>query len=155
MGDRVVFVCTIALAGFYFYFTSQIPSSAVGDPLGPRAFPDLLGIGLLICAGLLAGEMMRAKRKAATVIPVVRERTSGRHLLTVTGVCVWFALYTVCYNPLGFIVSTGVFLLGLMIYFNRRHWITNILVSVLFSAGTYALFDKALSVPLPGGLISF
>src|SRR3990172_6029774 len=60
IADRVIFVCIIILTAVYFYATAQIPSLEIGDPLGPKAFPRLLGIGMLFTAGLLFVEMWRA-----------------------------------------------------------------------------------------------
>ena len=60
--DRVIFVCILVLAAVYFYATAQIPSLEIGDPLGPKAFPRLLGIGLLVTAGMLFMEMWKAKK---------------------------------------------------------------------------------------------
>ena len=60
--DKVIFVATLILAAVYFYATSQIPSLEIGDPLGPKAFPRLLGIGLLITAGVLLMEILRARK---------------------------------------------------------------------------------------------
>ena len=48
--DRIIVVCTVVLALLYFYGTSLIPSLQIGDPLGPKAFPYLIGIGLLVSA---------------------------------------------------------------------------------------------------------
>ncbi len=63
--DRVIFVCILVLAAVYFYATAQIPSLEIGDPLGPKAFPRLLGIGLLVTAGMLFMEMWKAKKAGA------------------------------------------------------------------------------------------
>jgi putative tricarboxylic transport membrane protein len=152
MGDRITLVCIVVLAGFYFFFTSRIPSSLVGDPLGPRAFPNLLGVCLLICAGLLVGEMARKKKESPTIVATP---VAGKPVWIVVAVGVWFAIYAWCFDRAGFILSTGVFLLGLMAYFHRRHWITNVVISVLFSVGAYFLFDKALGVLLPAGPLPF
>ena len=42
----------LLLAAAYLYATSMLPSMEIGDPLGPKAFPVLLGI-LLALAGVL------------------------------------------------------------------------------------------------------
>ena len=39
--DRVILVCTVIIALVYLYATTLIPSLEIGDPLGPKAFPDL------------------------------------------------------------------------------------------------------------------
>src|SRR3982750_1225355 len=76
MADRVIFVCTLVLAGVYFYATEQLPSLEIGDPLGPKAFPRLLGVGLVITAIVLLREILRARKapvqKAAELDPHAR-----------------------------------------------------------------------------------
>ena len=125
--DKVIFAVTLVLAALYFYATSQIPSLEIGDPLGPKAFPRLLGIGLLITAGVL---LMGA-------------------------VAAWIAAYFAVFTTLGFIISTTLFLLGMTAWFNRGRWTMNILTSVLFSAGSYLMFTKLLGVTLAQGLLPF
>ena len=51
--DRIVVVCAVLLAAVYFYATEQIPTLQIGDPMGAKAIPRLLGIALLVSAGLL------------------------------------------------------------------------------------------------------
>ncbi len=112
MTDRVIFVCTIIIAAVYFYATTLIPSLEIGDPLGPKAFPRLLGICLLIAAGLLFLEMWKDRKLRAPQTdsdePVVWQHLMGhrqrggldRDLLR------WRS------NRLGYIVATSVYLLG-------------------------------------------
>ena len=69
MADRVIFVCTLILAGVYFYATEQLPSLEIGDPLGPKAFPRLLGIGLVITAIVLLLEILRARKTTPATAP--------------------------------------------------------------------------------------
>jgi len=59
---------------------------------GPKAFPRLLGIGLLITAGMLFMEMRRARK---TGIPGNERMPSGerRHLAVIAAVAVWTGLY--------------------------------------------------------------
>src|SRR3954466_13624865 len=76
MADRIIFVFTLVLAGVYFYATEQLPSLEIGDPLGPKAFPRLLGVGLVITAIVLLLEILRARKapagKAAELDPHAR-----------------------------------------------------------------------------------
>ena len=78
--DKVIFVATLILAAVYFYATSQIPSLEIGDPLGPKAFPRLLGIGLLITAGILLMEILRARKAPPEADPNAVEHSAHRSL---------------------------------------------------------------------------
>jgi putative tricarboxylic transport membrane protein len=152
--DRIIFVCIIVLAAAYFYATAQIPTLEIGDPLGPKAFPRLLGIGLLITAALLFFEMRSTAKKAR---PAGSQPHGGgqSHLWIIGGVAIWTAAYYLSFEPVGYIISTSVYLLGLTAYFHRGKWVANVLTSVLFAIGSYVLFVKVFGVMLAQGVIKF
>jgi putative tricarboxylic transport membrane protein len=151
--DKVIFAATLVLAAVYFYATSQIPSLEIGDPLGPKAFPRLLGIGLLITAGVLLMEILRARKAPPPATGEAAEEPPHWPLLA--GVVAWTAAYFAVFTTLGFIVSTTLYLLGMTAWFNRGRWTMNILTSVLFSAGSYFMFTKLLGVTLAQGVLPF
>jgi putative tricarboxylic transport membrane protein len=161
--DRIIVVCTVVLALFYFYGASLIPSLQIGDPLGPKAFPYLIGIGLLVSAAWLLLETLQAGKSGVADPPdladqadqVDRAPEDNRHLLVIAGVVAWIAFYFALFEPVGFLLATPVSLLGLMVYFNRNKWVANVLTSVLFPVGIYFLFSKVLGVNLAKGLLPF
>lgn len=154
MTDRIVFVFTLVLAAVYFYATAQIHAYEFGDPLGPKTFPRLLGIGLLITAAMLFVEIWRARKTAS------REKNpepagDKRYLLVVGAVAAWTAIYFAFFVSAGYVLSTSVYLLALTAYFNRGKWLANVLTSVLYSVISYLAFSKALGVTLPAGVLPF
>ncbi len=153
MTDRVIFVCTLIVVAVYLYATTLIPSLAIGDPLGPKAFPRLIGIGLLIAAGLLFVEMWK-ERKASVPAPAAEGIWHVRYLWILLAVVVWTGLYYAVFTRLGYVVATTVYLLALMAWFNRGKWIANVLTAVLYSALSYLMFVK-LDVNLPKGILPF
>lgn len=161
MTDRIIFVCTLLLAGVYFWATAQIPSLDLGDPLGPKAFPRLLGAGLLIAAGMLLLEMLRKRRGGggdndAAAGPAADGAPGWQphHWVTVA-VTGWTALFIAAFEPAGFILATSVYLLGLMAYFNRNRWRMNVLTALLFSVISYFSFTRLLGVTLAPGILPF
>lgn len=153
MTDRVIFVCTILAAAVYLYATTLIPTLEIGDPLGPKAFPRLLGIFLLIGAGLLFIEIWK-ERKVAPPVSDAREPTDLRHLWVLAAVVAWTALYYVSFERAGYVAATAAYLLALMAWFNRGKWVANVLTSALFSGLSYYMFLK-LDVRLPQGILPF
>jgi putative tricarboxylic transport membrane protein len=152
MTDRVIFVCILVLAGVYFWATRQIPTLEIGDPLGPKAFPHLLTIGLLITAAMLLGEIFRAKKSA----PVEKSETVGAPTYkVVAGVVVVTAVYFVLFEPLGYAIATSLFMLVMTWYFNKGKTLTNVLTSVLYSFLSYIAFTQWLGVNLPRGILPF
>ena len=154
MADRVILFCIAVLAAVYFYATSQIPSLEIGDPLGPKAFPRLLGIALVITGIMLAMEMWRARGKKA------EENADAKpvdwHVLMVLGaVVVWTALYFSVFELLGYVIATTIYLLVLMAYFHPGKWMANILSSVLFCVISYVMFNHVLGVNLTRGILPF
>ena len=152
--DKVIFVATLILAAVYFYATSQIPSLEIGDPLGPKAFPRLLGIGLLITAGILLMEILRARKTPPAADPNAVEEEPP-HWPLLAGVVAWTGAYFAVFTMLGFMISTSIFLLGMTAWFNRGRWKMNVLTSVLFSVGSYFMFTKLLGVTLAQGMLPF
>jgi putative tricarboxylic transport membrane protein len=151
IADRVIFVLILLLAGVYFWATQQIPSLEIGDPLGPKAFPRLLGIALLVTAALLAAEMWKARKEPRQPAAAGLKAEA----IVVGGIAVWTWLYFFVFEPAGFMIATTLYLLGLTNFFNRGKWITNIVTSILFPVCAYFLFTKALGVNLARGILPF
>lgn len=152
MADRVIFVCIIVLAGVYFYATAQIPSLEIGDPLGPKAFPRLLGIALLVTGGMLLLEMWRERggeSKEATGAP------SWHVIGVLAAVVVWTGVYFVSFESAGYVIATMVYLIPVTAYFNRGRWVMNLTTCVLFAVLSYTMFTKLLGVSLARGIFPF
>ncbi len=155
MADRILAVCTVLLAGIYLYATSTLPSFDFGDPLGPRAFPVLLGI-LLAAAGVLLLLETRNRRSAILQsasrpdAPPVESRP--RAVVTVAlATMVFFGLL----EPLGYLVGFTLYLFLVMLWLHGRKPVTCFAIAALFAVGSYALFVKGLAVSLPKGLLHF
>ncbi len=154
MADRVIFACILLLAGVYFWATAQIPSLELGDPLGPKAFPRMLGIGLLISAAMLLAEILRDRRKRKTATPPAAWRWDP-HQWIVIAIAAWTALYILAFEWLGYMLSTVIYLLVLTSWFNRGRHLMNVLTCVLFVIISYVAFNKVLGVNLAQGIIPF
>ncbi len=145
--DRIIGAAALFLAAVYLYATAHIPTLEIGDPLGPKAFPRLLGIALIAAAILLIVETFKADAAAETKAP----RGNLHHLWLIGGVIAWTALYFGIFDLAGYLVSTMVYLLVLTSSFNRGKRLANILTSVLFALGSYVLFVEILGVSLAKG----
>ena len=152
--NRITFCFAIVLAAVYLYATEQFPALHLSDPLGPQAFPRLLGAGLVLTAIGLLIESLREKTKSGAA---GEESASdgGRHYAVVVGAVIWTALYFATFEWLGYALSTSIYLLALMAYFRRGKWTSNGLTSVVYSFGSYVIFTRLLLVALPAGLLPF
>lgn len=149
-------VCVMVMACAYLYADARLPAERIGDPLGPKAFPALVGIGLLLSGFLLLLENWR-KRKSPDEAPGAKPSLApgARHQSWIlVAMAVWMALYYSVFTRLGYMVSTVVFLLGLLSYFHRGRHVANVTIAVGFTVVFDLLFSRFLGVPLPTGLLS-
>ena len=155
MAERVIFVCTLLLAGAYFWATENLPSLEIGDPLGPKAFPRLLGAALLVTAFFHLLEMLRARKKGAPVVEAKKDPVDRVSYLVVGGVSIWTFLFFLVFEWLGYMIAGSIYLVVLMSVFNKGKWLMNVLTAVLFSIGSYLLFTKGFGVNLARGILPF
>jgi putative tricarboxylic transport membrane protein len=156
MTDRIIFLCILVLAGVYFWATRQIPTLEIGDPLGPKAFPHLLTVGLLLSAAMLLMEMIKAKKQPEESKPAAPADAAEKSTYkVVAGVVVATGVYFALFEPLGYAISTSLFLLVMTYYFNKGKTLMNVLTSVLYSFISYYVFTAWLGVNLPRGLLPF
>ena len=156
MTDRIIFLCILVLAGVYFWATRQIPTLEIGDPLGPKAFPHLLTVGLLLSAVMLLFEMIKAKKEPGeTKAAAASDPAEKSTFKVVAGVVVATGIYFALFEPLGYAISTALFLLVMTYYFNKGKTLMNVLTSVLYSFISYYVFTAWLGVNLPRGLLPF
>lgn len=154
MAERVIFVCTLILAGVYFYATENLPSLEIGDPLGPKAFPRLLGIALVLTAIFHLFEMLRARKAAAPAQPK-KDPVDRVSYLVVGGVSIWTFIFFYVFELLGYVIAGSIYLFVLMSVFNKGRWLMNAVTSVAFAIGSYLLFTKGFGVNLARGILPF
>ena len=149
MGDRILAAGAVALAAAYLYATSRLPSLDIGDPLGPKAFPVLLGVLLAAAGVLLFVESLRAR---SAVGEAAAGSTRPRAVL---GAAAFTAVFFALLEPLGYLVALSAYLFAMTMALHGRKPVVCATTSVLFTLGSYALFVKVLGVALAKGLLHF
>ncbi|MEX0827813.1 MAG: tripartite tricarboxylate transporter TctB family protein [Haliea sp.] len=153
MANRLLaaFIVVLGLAYIYGATFIRIVSGGQADPLGPRAFPYLIGLIAIFAGILLIFETMRKSQNNG-------EQTDSEipsQPIAVTAIFAWIFLYYLAFEPFGYLLTTFVFLLALMIFFNRGKWLVNILVAVFFPLFIYTFFTQLLGKNLGEGLLFF
>lgn len=159
--DGWLAICVMIGAAAYLYADSRLPAMALGGPLGPKVFPALIGVGLVFSALLLLWENRQKRRAPAPgetrpSEPKVAEPSAvkRRHPMILVAMIAWTALYYACFEPVGYFLATIVFLLGLLSYFHRGHYLVNGAIAIGFTLVFDLLFSHFLNVPMPAGLLS-
>ena len=115
---------------------------------GPGFFPLWYGVAMLALSVLLIVSHLRREYARGNAIDWTK---LGRALST------WFALAVsvALFKPLGFVVSFALLTYFIVAVMYRRPLATAALAAVASAGGFYLVFDRALGVPLPVGLLGF
>ncbi|HEU5394565.1 MAG TPA: tripartite tricarboxylate transporter TctB family protein [Candidatus Methylomirabilis sp.] len=146
--DRAAALVILAGAAAYFVGAWRLERPAMADPLGPAAFPLLLGGALLLLAVFLfffppAPEGETSQAAAAGLGRFARPALVMALLLGNALTMPW----------LGYALSTFAFLLGALAVLGDKPWPRGLLFSLSFTAGLYLLFARVLHLTLPVGTL--
>lgn len=137
MNERIFLAFLLLSGAVYMFFGLRIEVPFSYDPLGPRAFPVLLGAGLVIlCIVSWAG---------AEISVVATDRRVAKFALAVI-------FYLLAFQLLGFMPATTI-----TVYVIARgmgsSWMQGLLAGLLIAISFYGIFHFFLKVPLPLGQI--
>jgi hypothetical protein len=148
---------TAALAWFVFgaitaALSLQYPLGTLRAP-GSGFFPLALGVLLM---GLAAAHAVRVRREQPkpAVAPEAKPRwpdEATRRVLLFMGVV---ALATALLQPLGYVATGFLLMLGLLRVFGVR-WDAAALIAALSAVASYFLFVQWLGIPMPAGPLGF
>ena len=125
----------------------------LGDVVGPRFFPELVGCGLVLAGLLLLYEAWQKQAQKSNAAQALDIKKDGKAEIIIVFVALWTIVYYVSFEPVGYIVSTLVYIFCLLCYFHRVKWWHNAIYTVMFTGVAYAVFDKFLNVVLPSGVL--
>jgi len=149
-------VCVTAVGLIYTISALMLPAAAMGRPNEPKIFPALLGFSLIILGfALVIQEILNRKHQAQETADGA-ERSNGNNIkfgksekqiaLTLLNGLV----YSLLFNPIGYIISTILFLTcELFIFDGPKIWKKALLIAVIFSVVAYVIFDLLLGIYLP------
>ena len=152
--DKLIVLATVLLAAVYWFATEQINEPLIGDPIGPKAIPRLLIIGLLIAAGLLWLETL-AGRKTGAADTNADSPPAARQPFFMLSMVVSTLAYFFLFSWLGYALATALYLYALMAIFNPGKTRANALTAVGFSFGSYLAFTRLFGAQIPAGLLPF
>lgn len=131
--------------------------------VGPGLVPVALAILLLAGGAALSLTSLRTARPLRgeqtdsqaerDVEALMKESEPPVPLRKLLVMVLLFVGYAVAFIPLGYVLSTGIFLGIVVTVIDREHWKRNILFAVFFSFIVYLSFTQLLGVPLPAGVL--
>ncbi len=141
----------------YTEMAFQMEWTTQAGRIGPGFFPRVVGtLSVLITLGALVNSLRPGVDEdddEGFEEEEVGEGDLGRHPIPLIFAVAATAVLLFTLTSLGAIISSAVFLFGMLWYLNRGRWVTNILLSILVPLGLYLLFQTALNAGLPPGLL--
>ena len=148
--DGLLLAVAVGIAGIYLYATWQLPTLAIGDPLGPKIFPTLIGLLMVLSCIVLVWEMARNSASQTRVLNDLLVDPDDRPM-AVGAVWLWLLLFVTLFELAGFVIAGTLFLFGFFAYFNRTKLGMNLTLSILLPITVYVIFKRFLGIPLPSG----
>jgi putative tricarboxylic transport membrane protein len=142
-GPFVVGVVVTGLGLFFLLGARTIEGETASAGIGPRAFPTLIGAGLVVLGVAFVLAVRRGMEFPAAAEPAAR------------GVLPWLlaglAGGILAMEPLGFAVAAAwLFVMGAR-GFGSHRWVGNVVLGVALGLIVYLVFARLLGVSLPGG----
>lgn len=145
-GNIIIACVLIVLSIAVIIIANTFPVVVQGQITGPDFLPKLTAyilIGLSVIL-LISNYKKQDKREAGFF-----------NIYAVKAYFTMLALlgYLLAFNTLGFVITTCIFLVGMMRYYSQKAYLPIILLSCIITAMIYGVFRVLLSVPLPTWII--
>jgi putative tricarboxylic transport membrane protein len=121
-------------------------------PVSARTVPIVVGALLIAMAVLLAVDLFRGGRGEQEGGEDV-DLSHGSDWKTIGLLVAAFAANALLIERLGWPVSGAILFFGATFALGSRRFVLNALISVALSVGTWYLFNLALGIPLPVGIL--
>jgi putative tricarboxylic transport membrane protein len=147
--DAISGAILIALALFMMALTISFPPFP-GQKYGPSLFPRLLGVGLIVCGGLLVRRGLAQRQAGAPLFSKPEWISEPWRVVSFLLVPLVALLSILGWDTIGFVPITLVSLAAMFLWFRVRP-VTAILAAIVATALLQFFFAKLMRVPLPLG----
>jgi putative tricarboxylic transport membrane protein len=141
-----------AVGAFLLVQTAGLQVPATSNVVGPRFFPTLVGIALIVVGALLAVEVLRgrvAEPDAAEDVDPTRPTDRRALLLLLAALVVHLLLMLL----IGYVLAAAALFWGAAFALGSRRWLRDAAVGVLLGVVLYVAFTRGLGLRLPEGAI--
>lgn len=150
-GQLAVAVAIAAAGGLVLWGSFNLPTGGGYAQVGPGVVPRIVGAGLLALGALL---VRAALAGGFAGVDEAEERGLGMDWAAFAWLTAGIVVYGLAIVRLGFIVSSVVLFVLVARGFGSRRWALNALTGVLLGAAIYAVFNYALGLTLPAGVLA-
>ncbi|WNS80558.1 tripartite tricarboxylate transporter TctB family protein [Domibacillus sp. DTU_2020_1001157_1_SI_ALB_TIR_016] len=140
--DRYASIIFLLIGVFFITESRKIAATSYGSNVGPDIFPIGLGILLILLSIKLFTEAVKNKQESRG-----GEKPDYKRFFIIFAAAI---LYIVLLEPLGYVITTFLFLLIGFQVLERGGWLKSIVIAAAFSFGVYYIFVGLLQGSLPG-----
>jgi putative tricarboxylic transport membrane protein len=156
IGSVVILGVALAFLGASFL----IPEPVYKQQLGPDAFPKVIGGLLVILAGIYVFQQFRGGKvvedeERAAIIGADAKIEDFVDLKTMGVVLGLMVAYALCFEPLGYALTTFLVFTAGCWFLDRKHMLRDTFIAVIASFGLYFIFTMLLRVNIPAGVLKF
>jgi len=122
------------------------------DPVGPKLFPVVIGVILIVLSVILAIAIPRGSVGEADAGEDVDPNSPGdwRTVGLLVGL---FVAVIVLVNPLGWVITGTLLFAGAATILGNRHYVRIIAIGAVVSLVSFYAFYSGLGIPLPAGIL--
>lgn len=142
---RFDFVASLVfmLIGLFFTLAStRLADNVIGGAVTPATFPRAFGVVLMVLSVLLLVETVKSVEKVKPAAGMV-------YYLRFFIIATAMAGYIVLIEPLGFVISSFLFLLVTFQAMKRGQWLKSVLIAAGFALVVHFVFIRLLEASVP------
>lgn len=140
--DRYASIIFLLIGVFFITESRKIAATSYGSNVGPDIFPIGLGILLILLSIKLFFEAVKNKQEGRR-----GEKPDYKRFFVIFAAAI---LYVALLEPLGYVITTFLFLLIGFQVLEKGGWLKSIVIAAAFSFGVYYIFVGLLQGSLPG-----
>jgi putative tricarboxylic transport membrane protein len=140
--------CFLAVLGLFILYAVSMIRVGVERALSPRTFPSVIGFLILFCGIGLAIKSWRFKGEDLKINWPDREGIRFN-----VGSLIIMVIYILLMKPLGFPLSTFLYVTCSIWFLKPSKWITAIVIGVIFGIISYYVFIDLLKLSFPMGFL--
>lgn len=155
MNVSMIMSVIVTMVGFvYTLSTFLLPDARIGIAYEPKIFPGILGISLLILGAILMVQEIRLHAKSKD--GAAKFSFGGEEQKNILFTILNGLLYALLFDRIGYVFATFIFMsIQLFIFRGKKTWKGTLLISLIFSAVAFALFNTLMGVYLPKSPLGF
>lgn len=149
-GQLALAAGVVAAGAFVLWGSFHLPTGGGYAQVGPGMVPRIVGAGLLVLGVLLVREALAG---GFLGLDEAEERRLGMDWAAFAWIGAGLVGHGLLVERLGFVLASTLLFMVVARAFGSRRWALNALSGVLLSAAVFAVFNYALGLNLPAGVL--